>query len=329
MADVPQNAPEQCPGTQSEEAGKSSACAGCPNQIICASGAAKEPDPAIEEIRQRMTSVKHKIVVLSGKGGVGKSTFTAHLAHGIANDDTKQVAVLDVDICGPSIPRVMGLDGEQVHQSGSGWSPVYVEDNLGVMSVGFLLGSPEDAVIWRGPKKNGLIKQFLRDVDWGEIDYLVIDTPPGTSDEHLSVVQYLSAANVDGAVIITTPQEVSLLDVRKEINFCKKVDLPVIGVVENMSGFVCPNCKIESQIFPPTTGGAVKMCQDMQVPFLGKLPLDPRIGKCCDEGKSYLSEVPDSPASQAFREIIQKIQITCDTSAGVSREEETGEMDTT
>eukprot|EP00075_Anas_platyrhynchos_P036071 XP_027325324.1 cytosolic Fe-S cluster assembly factor NUBP1 isoform X4 [Anas platyrhynchos] len=151
-----------------------------------------------------------------------------------------RVALLDIDICGPSIPKMMGLEGEQVHQSGSGWSPVYVEENLSVMSVGFLLSSPDDAVIWRGPKKNGLIKQFLRDVDWGEIDYLIIDTPPGTSDEHLSIVQYLGASHVDGAVIITTPQEVSLQDVRKEINFCHKVKLPIIGVVENMSGFICP-----------------------------------------------------------------------------------------
>jgi len=137
----------------------------------------------------------------------------------------------------------------QVHQSGSGWSPVFVEDNLGVMSVGFLLSSPDDAVIWRGPKKNGMIKQFLRDVDWGEVDYLIVDTPPGTSDEHLSAVQYLSAARIDGAVIITTPQEVSLQDVRKEINFCHKVKLPIIGVVENMSVFICPKCKVGTQ--PP------------------------------------------------------------------------------
>lgn len=259
-----------------------------------------------------MSTVKHKILVLSGKGGVGKSTFTAHLAHGLASDEDRQVAVLDVDICGPSIPRVMGVEGEQVHQSGSGWSPIYVEDNLGVMSVGFLLSNPNDAVIWRGPKKNGLIKQFLRDVDWGDVDYLVVDTPPGTSDEHLSIVQYLSSTRVDGAVVITTPQEVALQDVRKEINFCRKVSLPVIGVVENMSGFVCPKCKNRSEIFPPTTGGGEKMAADMGVPFLGKLPLDPRIGKCCDEGKSFLTEVPDSPATLAYKTIIQKIIDCCD-----------------
>uniref|UniRef100_A0A8C9G9H2 NUBP iron-sulfur cluster assembly factor 1, cytosolic n=1 Tax=Pavo cristatus TaxID=9049 RepID=A0A8C9G9H2_PAVCR len=216
-----------------------------------------------------------------------------------------RVALLDIDICGPSIPKMMGLEGEQVHQSGSGWSPVFVEENLGVMSVGFLLSSPDDAVIWRGPKKNGLIKQFLRDVDWGEVDYLIVDTPPGTSDEHLSIVQYLSASHIDGAVIVTTPQEVSLQDVRKEINFCHKVKLPIIGVVENMSGFICPNCKKESQIFPPTTGGAEKMCQNLNVSLLGKVPLDPQIGRSCDKGQSFLSEVPESPATSSYRNIIQ------------------------
>ncbi|XP_036445457.1 cytosolic Fe-S cluster assembly factor nubp1 [Colossoma macropomum] len=311
MADVPSDAPEHCPGTTSEQAGKSSACQGCPNQTICASGATKAPDPAIEEIKLKMATVKHKILVLSGKGGVGKSTFSAHLAHALAGDDSKEVALLDIDICGPSIPKIMGLEGEQVHQSGSGWSPVYVEDNLAVMSIGFLLGSPDDAVIWRGPKKNGMIKQFLRDVDWGELDYLIVDTPPGTSDEHLSVVQYLSGAGIDGAVIITTPQEVSLQDVRKEIRFCQKVKLPVIGVVENMSGFVCPKCKNTSQIFPPTTGGAQRMCEELGLTLLGKVPLDPRIGRSCDEGKSFLNEVPDSPAAAAYQTIVQSIKNYC------------------
>ncbi|KAM9222621.1 LOW QUALITY PROTEIN: cytosolic Fe-S cluster assembly factor NUBP1 [Leptosomus discolor] len=303
---------QKCPGSSSAQAGKAAACQGCPNQRLCSAGAAA-PDPAeAAELRERLRGVKHTIVVLSGKGGVGKSTFSALLAHGLAADEAKQVALLDMDLCGPSIPKMMGLEGEQVHQSGSGWSPVYVEENLGVMSVGFLLSSPDDAVIWRGPKKNGLIKQFLRDVDWGEIDYLIVDTPPGTSDEHLSLVQYLSAAHIDGAVIITTPQEVSLQDVRKEINFCHKVKLPIIGVVENMSGFVCPKCKNESQIFPPTTGGAEKMCQNLNVSLLGKVPLDPQIGKSCDKGQSFLSEAPESPATSSYRNIIQRIQEYCD-----------------
>jgi Mrp family chromosome partitioning ATPase len=260
-----------------------------------------------------MASVKHKILVLSGKGGVGKSTFSAQLAFALseANERSLQVGLLDIDICGPSIPRLLGLEGEQVHHSNEGWSPVYLEDNLGVMSVGFMLNDPNEAVIWRGPKKNGLIKQFLRDVDWSDLDFLIVDTPPGTSDEHLSIVQYLKNTNVDGAVVVTTPQEVALMDVRKEINFCKKVGLPVIGVVENMSGFVCPNCKNESQIFVPTTGGAEKMAKEMSVPFLGKIPLDPRIARACDEGKFYLSQFPDSPATKSFNHIFEQIiQVT-------------------
>uniref|UniRef100_A0A8C9HNQ4 Cytosolic Fe-S cluster assembly factor NUBP1 n=1 Tax=Piliocolobus tephrosceles TaxID=591936 RepID=A0A8C9HNQ4_9PRIM len=293
--------PHDCPGADSAQAGRGASCQGCPNQRLCASGAGATPDPAIEEIKEKMKTVKHKILVLSGKGGVGKSTFSAHLAHGLAEDENTQVALLDIDICGPSIPKIMGLEGEQ-----------YVEDNLGVMSVGFLLSSPDDAVIWRGPKKNGMIKQFLRDVDWGEVDYLIVDTPPGTSDEHLSVVQYLAAARIDGAVLITTPQEVSLQDVRKEITFCRKVKLPVIGVVENMSGFICPKCKKESQIFPPTTGGAELMCQDLEVPLLGRVPLDPLIGKNCDKGQSFFIDAPDSPATLAYRSIIQRIQEFCD-----------------
>ncbi|KAK7500986.1 hypothetical protein BaRGS_00007866 [Batillaria attramentaria] len=323
MADVPENAPQHCPGTASDKAGKAQACQGCPNQDSCSS-LSRTPDPAIDEIRQKLSSIKHKILIVSGKGGVGKSTFTAHLAHGLASNDQRQVAVLDVDICGPSIPTIMGVAGEQVHQSASGWSPIYVSDNLAVMSVGFLLKGPEDAVIWRGPRKNGLIKQFLRDVDWGELDYLVIDTPPGTSDEHLSVVQYLSESDVDGAIVLTTPQEVSLIDVRKEISFCKRVGLPIIGVVENMNVFVCPKCKKDSVIFPPTTGGGEKMAADCSVPFLGKLPLDPRIGKCCDEGKSFLEEVPDSPATQAYKQIIQQISEFC-TKKEANKEQETGE----
>jgi len=212
-----------------------------------------------------------------------------------------------VDICGPSIPRMMGLSGEEIHRTASGWQPVFVEDNLGVMSVEFMLESPDAAVIWRGPKKNGLIKQFLRDVDWGELDYLVVDTPPGTSDEHLSVVQYMQSSGIDGAVIVSTPQEVALLDVRKEINFCKKLNVPVLGVVENMAGFVCPNCKKETQVFAPTSGGAQQMAKEMGVPFAGSIPIDPRLARACDEGSNYAAAYPDSPAVQSLARCVENI----------------------
>ncbi|TFK71653.1 P-loop containing nucleoside triphosphate hydrolase protein [Pluteus cervinus] len=305
---VPSNAPEHCPGTNSELAGKSDACAGCANQDVCASGVTKGPDPALPFIKQRMASVKRKILVLSGKGGVGKSTFTAQLGWAFAADDETQTGIMDVDICGPSIPTILGIAQEQVHSSSSGWSPVYVQDNLGVMSVGFMLPSSKDAVMWRGPKKNGLISQFLKDVDWGDLDYLIIDTPPGTSDEHLSVVQYLKESQIDGAVLITTPQEVALQDVRREIDFCRKVGIRILGLVENMSGFVCPKCKTESQIFQPTTGGAKRLAEETGVELLGAVPLDPRIGKSADYGVSFLEEYPDSPASVAYLNIIERIK---------------------
>ncbi|XP_063589618.1 cytosolic Fe-S cluster assembly factor nubp1-like [Penaeus indicus] len=221
------------------------------------------------------------------------------------------VGILDIDICGPSQPRVLGAEEEKVHSSGAGWSPVYIAENLAVMSIGFLLNSADDAVIWRGPKKNGMIKQFLRDVDWDSLDYLVVDTPPGTSDEHLSIVQYLSASPPVAAVIVTTPQEVALLDVRKEITFCRKVNIPIIGIIENMTTFVCPKCKTETAIFPATTGGGTQLAVESGLPLLGQLPLDPRIARACDHGQNFLTEEPDAPAALGYKEIAKKIIAYC------------------
>jgi Mrp family chromosome partitioning ATPase len=295
--------PEHCPGPESEAAGKADSCAGCPNQAICAS-APKGPDPDIPLITARLAGIKHKILVLSGKGGVGKSTFTSLLAHAFASNPDRNVGIMDTDICGPSIPKMMGVEAETIHVSGAGWSPVWVLDNLGVMSIQFMLPNRDDAIIWRGPKKNGLIKQFLKDVEWGDMDFLLVDTPPGTSDEHLSVNSYLRESGVDGAVLVTTPQEVSLLDVRKEIDFCRKAGIRVLGIVENMSGFVCPKCTHESQIFQATTGGARALAKDMDIPFLGAVPLDPRIGMACDYGESYFDAYPDSPACAAIKRVV-------------------------
>ena len=197
--------------------------------------------------------MKHKILVLSGKGGVGKSTFTAALSFALAADEDVQVGVMDIDITGPSLPRIMGADGEQIHESSTGWTPIYLRENNSLISTSILLPTPDTPIIWRGPKKNGMIKQFIKDVDWDELDFLVVDTPPGTSDEHLSISTFLRhAGEVDGptesgvacALIVTTPQEVALLDVRKELDFCRKAKIPVLGIVENMSGFVCPNCNV-------------------------------------------------------------------------------------
>ena len=345
---VPENAPEHCPGTESEDAGKASACQGCPNQAVCAS-TPKGPDPDLPLIKERMRAVRRKILVMSGKGGVGKSTFTAQLGWAFASDERTQTAIMDIDICGPSIPTILGLSNQTIHATSTGWSPVYVSDNLCCMSIGFLLPSQTSAVIWRGPKKNGLIKQFLKDVDWtggleddeeeddknnevqdmritpapdsgatssdkggketkAVLDYMLIDTPPGTSDEHLSIVGFLKESGIDGAILLTTPQEVSLQDVRKEISFCRKMSVPILGIVENMAGFVCPACHGRSDIFYPSTGGAKALCEELDIPFLGSIPLDPRIGKCCDLGESFVDEHPDSPASAAYLDVIDKIR---------------------
>ncbi|KAL1827139.1 cytosolic Fe-S cluster assembly factor NBP35 [Daucus carota subsp. sativus] len=339
---IPEDANEHCPGPASESAGKSDACAGCPNQDACAS-APKGPDPDLVAIAERMATVKHKILVLSGKGGVGKSTFSAQLSYALAAMDF-QVGLLDIDICGPSIPKMLGLEGQEIHQSNLGWSPVYVESNLGVMSIGFMLPNPDDAVIWRGPRKNGIIKQFLKDVYWGELDFLVVDAPPGTSDEHISIVQFLQETGIDGAIIVTTPQQVSLIDVRKEVSFCKKVGIQVLGVVENMSGLSqsVPDFKFArmstigeevdvtewainlmkerapelmnlvacSEVFDSSGGGAKKMCVDMGVPFLGKVPLDPQLCKAAEEGRSCFSDSKCRASAPALKRIIEKLVAT-------------------
>ncbi|KAL8340697.1 hypothetical protein RB601_006679 [Gaeumannomyces tritici] len=298
--------PEHCPGPESEKAGTADSCAGCPNQQICAS-APKGPDPDIPLISARLSGVRHKILVLSGKGGVGKSTFTSLLARAFATNPDSSVGIMDTDICGPSIPKMMGAEAETIHISGAGWSPVYVMDNLGVMSIQFMLPNRDDAIIWRGPKKNGLIKQFLKDVEWGDLDFLLVDTPPGTSDEHLSVNTFLRESGIDGAVVVTTPQEVALLDVRKEIDFCRKAGIRVLGLVENMSGFVCPGCKYESQIFRATTGGGRALAKEMGIRFLGPVPLDPQIGMACDYGESFFDSFPDSPTCASLERVVREL----------------------
>lgn len=304
--------PSNCPGTKSEAAGKSDACAGCPNQQICATSP-KGPDPDIPLIEENLSNVKRRILVLSGKGGVGKSTLTSQLARIIADDPEMQVGILDVDICGPSQPRMMGVPDERMHASQSGLDPVVTGENgnISVVSVGFLLESEEQAVIWRGPKKNGLLKQFLRDVLWESLDFLLVDTPPGTSDEHLSLVQLLKP--IDGAILVTTPQEISWQDVRKEIDFCRKVNLPIIGIVENMAGFTCEACGHNSSIFEEENnvidGVSVvqKYSAENGIKYLGRVPLDPKVAMCLDSGLSLPAQYPSSTAAESLRLICKQL----------------------
>lgn len=251
-----------------------------------------------QNVYDRMKNVRHKLLVLSGKGGVGKSTVSANIAVALAASG-KKVGLLDIDVHGPSIPKMFGVEGMQVTGTESSIFPFEIGENIKLMSIGFLLRTSDDAVIWRGPMKHSVIKQFLGDVEWGELDYLIVDSPPGTGDEPLSIAQLIP--NVDGAIIVTTPQDVALLDVRKCINFCKQLSLPVLGVIENMSGFVCPHCGKRTDIFK--SGGGERMANDFGVPFLGRVPIDPSIVEASDDGQPVVLSHPEKTAAKEFAKI--------------------------
>ncbi|XP_065210602.1 cytosolic Fe-S cluster assembly factor Nubp2 homolog [Planococcus citri] len=250
--------------------------------------------------------VKHIILILSGKGGVGKSTVSVQLSLSLKEKGFK-VGLLDIDLCGPSIPHLLNLEDKDIHQSSEGWIPVYTDQdqNLAVMSIGFLLKSRNDSVAWRGPKKTATINQFLTDVNWQNLDYLIIDTPPGTSDEHITVIEKMRELNCDGAILVTTPQEVAIEDVRKEYTLCKKTGIPVIGIIENMSGYVCNNCHECTNIF--SSEGGKLFAEFVSVPFLGRIPIDLRLGNRTNSIRSISAEFPDSQSAKTFQNIIEII----------------------
>ena len=254
------------------------------------------------KITGNLKQIKHKILILSGKGGVGKSTVAANLAVSLSLAG-KSVGLLDIDIHGPSIPKILNLEGKAVRAAGDAILPVETAEKVKVMSIGFLLRASSDAVIWRGPMKYQMIKQFLTDVQWGRLDFLIVDSPPGTGDEPLSIVQLLE--NADGAIIVTTPQEVALSDVRKCISFCQTLKLPVLGVLENMSGFICPHCGQKTDIFD--AGGGKNMATEMGVPFLGQIPIDPQIVRSCDSGRPFVGRRSQNKTTAAFSRVIQSI----------------------
>ena len=255
-----------------------------------------------QRLQRRMGRIRHKILVMSGKGGVGKSTVAVNLAVSL-HLAGQRVGLLDVDIHGPSIPQMLHLEHARVVGDGEALLPLEYS-GLKVMSIGFLLPNADDAVIWRGPMKMTVIRQFLQDVAWGDLDTLVVDLPPGTGDEPLSVCQL--ATPVDGAVIVTTPQRISTSDVRRSIRFCQKLDIPVLGVVENMSGFVCPKCGEITHIFK--SGGGEKMAAEMNVPFFGRVPLDPRIGVASDNGVPFICNQAPAESMETFDRIVSAIQ---------------------
>lgn len=294
--------------------GKGDSCKSCESQTCSAKE--QHEDESLEEflerqaLAERLCKIRRKLLVLSGKGGVGKSTVAANLAVAFAAAGLR-TGLLDIDLHGPSIPKLLGLEGRTLDLARNAMEPVTLQlpslqgrGVLKVISIGFLLRGADDAVIWRGPLKMGVIKQFLRDVEWGELDCLVVDSPPGTGDEPLSICQLIEDA--DGAVVVTTPQDVSVADVRKCITFCRQVKMPVLGVIENMSGFVCPHCGQATELFK--TGGGERMAAEMGVPFLGRIPLDPAIVESGDAGRPVVTHYASTPGAVAFARIAAAIR---------------------
>jgi len=253
------------------------------------------------KVSKALARIKNRILVFSGKGGVGKSTVAANLALALSLRDRK-VGLLDVDIHGPNLAKMLGVEDKKLEISHDSIKAVPINENLKLVSMSFLLESPDLPVIWRGPMKMKVIQQFLGDVEWGDLDWLVIDSPPGTGDEPLSVAQLIPAT---GAIIVTTPQEVSVLDSRKAVIFALKLNLKIMGIVENMSGMSCPHCGRKIDLFK--TGGGERAAAELNVPFLGRIPLDPRIVISGDEGKPFAVYQADSEAARAFQEIVDKV----------------------
>ena len=255
------------------------------------------------KIKNNLSNIKHQILVLSGKGGVGKSTVSANLALSLSKKGY-DVGLLDGDIHGPSIPKLLGIEEKRPGASETGIAPVFALPKLKVMSMAFLIQDKDSPVIWRGPLKMSALKQFIEEVNWGDLDYLIIDLPPGTGDEPLSIAQLIPDS--DGAVVVTTPQDVALVSVRKSINFVKKMNMPVIGIIENMSGFKCPHCSKTIDIFK--TGGGKKASIDFNIPLLGEIPIDPEIVKTGDSGEGFIIKNAKSDAAKAFEKIVDNIE---------------------
>ncbi len=281
-------------------------------QIPEAEKAAEPADQAFDAFQKRveeqkklektLTNIKHKIIVMSGKGGVGKSTVATNLAVAFAKMG-KKTGILDVDITGPDIPLLMGVEGQRLTGDEEGIRPVVGPLGVKIVSMEFLLQDPETPVVWRGPMKMGAIRQFLTDVNWGQLDYLIIDLPPGTSDEPLTVAQTIKDA--EGVVIVTTPQDVANLDIRKSTNFARMLNLKVLGIVENMSGLDCPHCGKGIDLFK--RGGGERSAQHLGVPFLGRIPFDLDIVRTGDSGEPFVESHAESPAAKAFMQVVERI----------------------
>ena len=255
-----------------------------------------------KRLRDNMLKIKHKLIVISGKGGVGKTTVAVNLAYGLANRG-KKVGILDVDIHGPNIAKMLGIEGKRLAGSEFSIEPIEVIPGLKAVSLALLSEDRDKPIIWRGPLKMIIIKQFLADVNWGELDYLIIDSPPGTGDEPLSVCQLIP--DINGAIVVTTPQDIAILDSRKSVLFAKELKVPFIGIIENMSGFICPHCKKDIDLFG--IGGGEKAAHDLKVPFIGRIPIEPEIVKLGDSGQPFIQFKKETQTAKIMNEIIDKI----------------------
>ncbi len=278
----------------------------------CSSGSCGTPQDQQAQMAQQdnaitrsLGKIKNKILVMSGKGGVGKSTVSVNLALGLAAKGHK-VGLMDVDLHGPDVIRMLNLTGtlEPPKNATDLVAPLEYNDNLKVVSLEYMMKDRDEAIIWRGPLKIQAIRQFVADMDWGELDYLIIDAPPGTGDEPLSVAQTIPLVK---AVVVTTPQKVALADVRKSLNFCRTVEMEVVGIIENMSGFVCPECNTTVDIFK--TGGGEELSREFDLPFLGAIPMDPKVVIAGDDGVPYLSSDAKSPATEAFAKVVDAVEL--------------------
>ncbi|AGI47455.1 ATPases involved in chromosome partitioning [Thermoplasmatales archaeon BRNA1] len=254
------------------------------------------------KLRETLSNIKHVIIVISGKGGVGKSTVSSNLAVALSKEGY-QTGIMDIDITGPNIPKMFHVEDEKLLVENDKLIPVMYPPSLKIMSMAFLLPDKDSAIMWRGPVKMGAVRQFIEDVQWGNLDYLVIDMPPGTGDEALSIVQLIPKA--DGAIVVTTPQDVAILDSRKSVTFALQTHIPVIGIIENMSGFVCPHCGEVVNIFK--SGGGEAAAKDMGVQFLGRVPMEAAVAESGDSGLPIVEADPASASAKSFREIVNKV----------------------
>jgi ATP-binding protein involved in chromosome partitioning len=275
-------------------------CESCEISPKCSTAEKKEHEQ--KRLQEKLYHIRCKVMVMSGKGGVGKSTVATNLAASLALRG-HQVGILDADLHGPDVPRMLGIEGRHLISKGDGVEPVEVFAGFKAVSMALLAQDPDKAIVWRGPLKHSAIRQFLGDMNWGDLDFLFIDLPPGTGDEALSVSKLIKG--VDGAVIVTTPQDVALLDSRKAVSFSKQLEIPVLGIVENMSGMVCPHCGERIDLFK--IGGGEKAAKELGVPFLGRIPIDPQVVLSCDSGEPFVAKADESLAKTAFTQVVENL----------------------